>query len=513
MTSGRIGRGLVAGLAVTLASALLAIPAAAWTGAPGTVDEDGEEIREIVFPVSGDVHFTDTWLYPRSNGRRHIGVDLMGDKHLPVLAAADGCITRLRTDGNNQIVLTDADGWRYHYIHLNNDTPGTDDGAAAREFIVAGDLQLGDCVEAGDHVSYLGDSGNAEETLPHLHFEIQRPDDLWINPFLSVEAADQTELRDPDGDPNPDTDSDPNTCGTPTNPAAEPSELSGRGAWVLAADGSVVATGAAESLGDLTTVEDAADPVAIRSTPTGEGYWIVDADGVVHPFGDAEEHGDMSGVELNGPVLGLEAHPNAGGYWLVADDGGVFSFGDSTFHGSMGATTLNAPVISMGSTATGDGYFLVAADGGVFTFGDAEFQGSTGSLDLAAPIISMGVHPEGTGYWLYAADGGVFSYGVPFHGSIPGLALCDEPTAVSLRVSDTGDGYWVLAADGQLFSFGDALGLDAVELGDGVGAVDLAIRHVGEPSSEGDPGDPMPDGDTEDPAPGNPSGEAGGGSG
>jgi hypothetical protein len=215
-------------------------------------------------------------------------------------------------------------------------------------------------------------------------------------------------------------------------------------------------------------------------------------------------------VRLNGPVLGLEAHPEADGYWLVADDGGVFSFGGSAFHGSMGSTPLNAPVISMGSTATGDGYWLVAADGGVFTFGDAVFQGSAGAIDLAAPIISMGVHPEGDGYWLYAEDGGVFSYGVPFHGSIPGLALCDEPEAVSLRVSGTGDGYWVLATDGRVFSFGDALDLDPADLPDDVTAVDLAIRHVVDgPAPDGDP---MPD--EEEPAPqdegnGGPSGETG----
>lgn len=461
--------------------ALLATPVGAWTGAPGTVDEDGVELREIVFPMSGDVTYTDTWLYPRPNGRRHIGVDLMGDKLLPVLAAADSCVTRLRDDGSNTVVLTDDDGWRYHYIHLNNDTPGTDDGAAPREWVFVDDLQVGDCVEAGQHIAYNGDSGNAEGTLPHLHFEIQRPDGIWINPYHSVEAAERVELRDE------------LPCGVPTNPEGAPDDASARGLWVLADDGSVSAVAAEdveiESFGDLTEVDGAAAPVAIQSTPTGEGYWIVDEDGVVHPFGDAEDHGDMSDAVLNGPVLGLEAHPGAGGYWLVADDGGVFSFGDSTFHGSMGGTELNAPVISMGSTASGEGYWLVAADGGVFSFGDAEFQGSTGGLELAAPVVSMGVHPTGEGYWLYASDGGVFSYGVPFHGSIPGMALCDEPRAVSLKVSDTGDGYWVLGVDGRVFSFGDAIVVAAASLPDGVGAVDLAVRHVavdGETSGDDD---------------------------
>ncbi|MEO1062413.1 MAG: peptidoglycan DD-metalloendopeptidase family protein [Actinomycetota bacterium] len=503
--------------AALLVTGLGAGMAGAHDGSPDTVDEEGDEVRDIVFPIDGDVHYTDTWLYPRSSGRRHLGVDLMGDKMLPVLAAVDGCITYLDhggPGGGNMLTLADEDGWRYHYIHLNNDTPGTDDGANLLEHAFVGDLEEGDCVEAGQHISYNGDSGNAEHTGAHLHFEIQRPDGIWINPFHSVEEAERVELRDP------------LPCGAPTNPEGEPDPASGRGLWVLADDGSVVGVAPAgdeiESFGDLTEVDDPAEPVAIQSTPTGEGYWIVDADGVVHPFGDAADHGDMSDAVLNGPVLGLEAHPDAGGYWLVADDGGVFSFGDSAFHGSMGGTELNAPVISMGSTASGEGYWLVAADGGVFSFGDAEFQGSTGGMDLAAPVISMGVHPDGEGYWLYAADGGVFSYGVPFHGSVPGMALCDEPRAVSLKVSDTGDGYWVLGVDGRVFSFGDAIEVDAAELAEEVGAVDLAVRHVpvdgetsgddgGETETDGE-GDPEPDGEGEpDDEGGGTSGEAAGG--
>ncbi|MEM8903428.1 MAG: hypothetical protein AAGF02_06995, partial [Actinomycetota bacterium] len=61
--------------------------------------------------------------------------------------------------------------------------------------------------------------------------------------------------------------------------------------------------------------------------------------------------------------------------------------------------------------------------------------------------------------------------------------------AVSLKVSDTGDGYWVLGVDGRVFSFGDAIVVAAASLPDGVGAVDLAVRHVavdGETSGDDD---------------------------
>ena len=56
----------------------------------------------------------------------------MGAKLMPLVAATDGTITCLRTDASgtagNMLELTDDDGWSYWYIHINNDTPGTDDG-------------------------------------------------------------------------------------------------------------------------------------------------------------------------------------------------------------------------------------------------------------------------------------------------------------------------------------------------------------------------------------------------
>ena len=60
----------------------------------------------------------------------------MGAKLMPLVAAADGTVTFLRTDASgtsgNMVEITDDDGWSYWYMHVNNDTPGTDDGAQPR---------------------------------------------------------------------------------------------------------------------------------------------------------------------------------------------------------------------------------------------------------------------------------------------------------------------------------------------------------------------------------------------
>ena len=102
-------------------------PAAASDGW-SDVDETDNQIREIAFPVAGPVNCIDTWLYPRGGGRRHLGVDMMTEKLTPLIAASAGCITYLDwggPGGGNMLTLTDADGWQYRYIHINNDSPGT----------------------------------------------------------------------------------------------------------------------------------------------------------------------------------------------------------------------------------------------------------------------------------------------------------------------------------------------------------------------------------------------------
>lgn len=154
------------------------------------------EVRDITLPIAaegvGDVYWSDTFGACRSGcSRSHMGVDMMGPKMTPLVAVADGVVSWMRhsdSSGNN-IDITDADGWTYHYIHLNNDTPGTDDGANAFEFAFAPGIERGATVKAGQLIGYLGDSGNAESTGSHLHFEITRPDSSNINPTPSVDAA------------------------------------------------------------------------------------------------------------------------------------------------------------------------------------------------------------------------------------------------------------------------------------------------------------------------------------
>jgi hypothetical protein len=114
----------------------------------------------------------------------------------------------------------------------------------------------------------------------------------------------------------------------------------------------------------------------IHRTPSGRGYYIVAADGGVFCYGDARFFGSMGGQHLNAPVVDMAVRPQGDGYWLAAADGGVFCFGAAPMKGSMGGQQINSPVCSIDCDAEGDGYWMLAEDGGVFTFGQTKFYGA-----------------------------------------------------------------------------------------------------------------------------------------
>ena len=416
-----------------------------------TAETAGVVIRKIVFPVQGPVSYSDDFGDPRSGGRTHEGNDLMASKLRPLLAAADARVRRINVDDGanegNMLTLRDAQGWEYRYIHINNDTPGTDDGANPLEHAFAPGIEVGARVTAGQVVAFAGDSGNAEGTAAHLHFEIRRPDGTPINPYPSLRIAQGFRYG--------------NYCAFDTNPPRDPDSDSAAGYWLLGADGGVFSFGDVDfhgSTGDQTLNRPA---VAMAATRIGSGYWFAASDGGVFAFGEAGFFGSTGDVALNQPMVGMAATPSGEGYWMVARDGGIFTFGDAGFFGSTGDVALNQPIVGMAPTPTGDGYWLVAADGGGFTFGDAEFFGSTGDVALNQPITGMAPTAGGDGYWLLAADGGVFTFGdADFFGSLPGSGLCaTDSRAARLVTSATGQGYWVATADGAVTPFGDAVDL------------------------------------------------------
>jgi murein DD-endopeptidase MepM/ murein hydrolase activator NlpD len=107
-------------------------------------------------------------------------------KWTPIMAVVNGTVDWILTSPPKQpkgyhILLRGDDGNVYLYEHLNNDDPGTSDNKGAPRYAYARNLKNGDRVEAGDIIGYVGDSGNAEQSGAHLHFEIHIG--KWGNPI------------------------------------------------------------------------------------------------------------------------------------------------------------------------------------------------------------------------------------------------------------------------------------------------------------------------------------------
>lgn len=170
-------------------------------------------VYPMVFPLLGTADVISPFGAPRDGGaRHHLGNDVAADHLQPVVAVADGVVTRIAGDygiSGNRIHVRHDDGWTTLYIHLNNDTAGTDDGNGTG---VRPDLSEGDRVEAGEVIGWNGDSGNAEGTVHHVHFELRDPSGTAVDPAASLAAATRlpgTSFRGPFADLEPATAIDP----------------------------------------------------------------------------------------------------------------------------------------------------------------------------------------------------------------------------------------------------------------------------------------------------------------
>jgi murein DD-endopeptidase MepM/ murein hydrolase activator NlpD len=112
-----------------------------------------------VFPIFGPVAFTDTFGAARAVVGWHHGEDIFAPLGAPVLAVAQGTVFSVGWNdlGGNRLWLRDLEGNEFYYAHLSAFSPLAVDGAHVR---------------AGDVLGFVGNTGDAEHTPPHLHFEI-----------------------------------------------------------------------------------------------------------------------------------------------------------------------------------------------------------------------------------------------------------------------------------------------------------------------------------------------------
>jgi murein DD-endopeptidase MepM/ murein hydrolase activator NlpD len=112
-----------------------------------------------VFPVHGPSSFTNTFGAARAVVGWHHGEDIFAPMGAPVLAVLEGAVFSIGWNdiGGNRLWLRDTDGNEFYYAHLSAFSPLAVDGTQ---------------VKAGDVLGFVGNSGDAQTTPPHLHFEV-----------------------------------------------------------------------------------------------------------------------------------------------------------------------------------------------------------------------------------------------------------------------------------------------------------------------------------------------------
>jgi murein DD-endopeptidase MepM/ murein hydrolase activator NlpD len=104
-------------------------------------------------------HVADTWHAPRGSDRVHEGQDIFAPKGTPVLSATSGYVYKIGENnlGGQTISVIGRGGRVYYYAHLDAYAPT---------------LMEGDYVTTKTILGYVGTTGNAKGTPPHLHFGV-----------------------------------------------------------------------------------------------------------------------------------------------------------------------------------------------------------------------------------------------------------------------------------------------------------------------------------------------------
>jgi murein DD-endopeptidase MepM/ murein hydrolase activator NlpD len=110
-------------------------------------------------PVVTRNQISDTWHAPRGTDRLHQGQDIFAPRGTPILSATDGYIMRIGENslGGQTVSVAGAGGRVYYYAHLDAYAPG---------------ITEGDYVTTRSVLGYVGTTGNAAGTPPHLHFGV-----------------------------------------------------------------------------------------------------------------------------------------------------------------------------------------------------------------------------------------------------------------------------------------------------------------------------------------------------
>lgn len=140
-------------------------------------------VKNLKIPVLMGVevkNLYDSWGAPRSGGRKHEGIDIMAPRGTPIVSPTRAVVGKVGYGklGGNYIYTINPGGERFYFAHLDSYAEG---------------MVPGKVLEAGDIIGYVGDTGGAKGTPPHLHFGIYSKG--AINPYPRLTEAFTNEER------------------------------------------------------------------------------------------------------------------------------------------------------------------------------------------------------------------------------------------------------------------------------------------------------------------------------
>lgn len=125
----------------------------------------------LAMPVEGvkTSQIADTWGAARSQGRKHEGIDIFANRGTAVLSSTQGIVRKVGTNrlGGQVVWVTGPELSQHYYAHLD---------------AYAEHIQAGDWVDVGEVIGYVGNTGNAKNTPPHLHYGIYFTEGA-VNPY------------------------------------------------------------------------------------------------------------------------------------------------------------------------------------------------------------------------------------------------------------------------------------------------------------------------------------------
>ena len=150
------------------------------------------KIPPLVFPVVGPATYTNDFGQARGSGA-HEGNDILAPKRAIAVAVEAGRVKFHATSwrAGCMLYLHGVSRTTYLYVHLNNDlTSGNDNtGKCVAGVAYAKGLRSGARVAAGQHIAFVGDSGDADGGSSHLHFEVHPGGGAAVSPYPYLRKA------------------------------------------------------------------------------------------------------------------------------------------------------------------------------------------------------------------------------------------------------------------------------------------------------------------------------------